>query len=59
MLQSGRGADQVLVAAAELNRQAAALGRDATAFKPGSCRLIAGSVAASDNPGDERRGARI
>ena len=32
VLQSGRGADQVLVAAAELNRQAAALGRDATAF---------------------------
>jgi methyl-accepting chemotaxis protein len=30
--QSGRGADQVLEAAAELNRQAAALSRDATAF---------------------------
>jgi hypothetical protein len=30
--QSGRGADQVLAAAAELNRQAAALSRDASAF---------------------------
>jgi methyl-accepting chemotaxis protein len=30
--QSGRGADQVLAAAAELNRQAAALIRDASAF---------------------------
>lgn len=30
--QSGRGADQVLVAAAELNRQAAALSRDAREF---------------------------
>jgi methyl-accepting chemotaxis protein len=30
--QSGRGADQVLAAAAELNRQAAALSRDATDF---------------------------
>ena len=32
VLRSGRGADEVLAAAAELNRQAAALGRDATAF---------------------------
>jgi methyl-accepting chemotaxis protein len=30
--RSGRGADQVLMAAAELNRQAAALSRDASAF---------------------------
>jgi methyl-accepting chemotaxis protein len=30
--QSGRGADQVLAAAAELNRQAAALSRDAREF---------------------------
>jgi methyl-accepting chemotaxis protein len=30
--RSGRGADQVLAAAAELNRQAAALGRDASLF---------------------------
>jgi hypothetical protein len=29
---SGRGADQVLAAAAELGRQAAALTRDASAF---------------------------
>lgn len=32
VLRSGRGADQVLAAAAELNRQAAALSRDAGAF---------------------------
>ena len=30
--RSGRGADQVLAAAAELSRQAAALSRDASAF---------------------------
>ena len=30
--QSGRGAEQVLIAAAELNRQAAALSRDARNF---------------------------
>jgi methyl-accepting chemotaxis protein len=30
--QSGRGAEQVLTAAAELNRQAAALSRDAREF---------------------------